>query len=102
MEIIVKNYEHYNRSMGKHITNKHQYTEEMKKGGYVTFERGQELSRQACDNKKKDYNYLSDKASEVIKSARNSTDRKGRIKPSDRLIDGMKSVGVNFDARRPE
>jgi hypothetical protein len=102
MEIIVKNYEHYNRSMGKKITSKNQYNEEMKKGGYVPFEKGQELARQACDNRKKDYDYLSTKASEVIKSARNSTDKKGKVHMSDRLIDGMKEVGVNFDARRPE
>lgn len=101
-EIIVRNYEHYNRALGKRIYTKHQYSEEMKRGGFVPFERGQELARQACENNKKDYNYLSEKASEVIKSARSSTDRKGKVHMSDRLIDGMKEVGVRFDARRPE
>lgn len=96
MEIIVKNYCHYNRALGKYISSKRDYVESMKRGGFVSFEKGQQLAEQSHENKRRAYNGLSPKATEIIKSASNIKDSKGRIKPSDRLIDGMKEVGVNF------
>ena len=83
--------------MGKYITSKRHYQEEMKKGGFVSFEEGERL---ANEPKTKPY-VLSKKAVDLIKSARQSADSKGRIKPGSRLIDGMKDVGVNFNAKIP-
>ena len=94
--IIIRNYEGYNSAMGKHITSKRHYEQEMRKGGYVSFEEGQKIAAKANRESHKDYK-ISDKARAVIASAKNSTDKNGNLKPSDRLIDGMKEVGVNFD-----
>lgn len=100
-KIIVRNYEHTNRSFpnwdtpkGKYIRSKRQYEEEMKRGGFVDFEQGNRVAEQT--NKYLDNRELTPKAQAVIKAARLQTDRKGKIKPSDRLLDGMKEVGVKF------
>jgi hypothetical protein len=95
--IIVKNYEHYNRSLGKYISSKKQYDEEMKKGGFVSFEKGCEIAERAREKLHKDYKELSPKATEIIKFAQLISDKKGNIKPSDKLIDGIKEVGMRFD-----
>lgn len=44
MEIIVKKWEHHNRALGKYISSKKQYYEELKKGGFVSYEEGQRLA----------------------------------------------------------
>jgi len=95
--IIVKEYSHWNRALGKYISSKKQYDEEMKKGGFVSFDKGCELADRARENLHKDYKELSPLALGIIKSARLMSDKKGNIKPSDKLIDGMKKVGLRFD-----
>lgn len=103
MNIIVKNYEHVNRSLpnwntpkGKYINSRKQYEEEMKKGGFVDYEHGSRIAEQNNINKDT-YTALSLEAENVIKAARLIKDRKGNIKPGSRLIDGMKKVGVKFN-----
>ena len=103
MEIIIKRYEHFNRSFknwdtskGKYISSKKQYEEEMKRGGFVDYEKGSRIAEQN-NIKNFDYKGLSPEAENVIKAARLISDNKGNIKPSDRLIDGMKQVGVKFN-----
>lgn len=100
--IIVKNYEHINRSFphwdtpkGKYIRSKKHYLEEMKRGGFVAYEEGARIAEQTYH--KNDYKGLNPVAENVIKAARLISDSKGRIKPSDRLIEGMKEVGVKFN-----
>ena len=102
MQIIIKKYQHVNRSFagwdtpkGKYISSKKQYDEEMKKGGFVGYEEGRKVAEQV--NSKSYNRELSPKAKDVIKAARLMSDRKGKIKPSDKLIDAMKEVGVNFN-----
>ena len=103
MEIIIKRYEHINRAFnnwdtpkGKYISSKKQYEEEMKRGGFVDYEKGCRIVEQA-NLKNSQYKGLTPQAENVLKAARLQTDSKGRIKPSDRLLDGMKKVGVNFN-----
>ena len=100
--IIIKSYEHLNRSFpkwdtpkGKYISSKRQYDEELKRGGFVEYEKGCRIAEQK-KSQKVDYKGLTPQAENVIRAAHNISDRKGHIKPSDRLIDGMKEVGVNF------
>ncbi len=102
MEIIVRNYEHVNRALpnwdtpkGKYIGSRKQYENELKRGGFVAYEDGLRIAEQSSKNC--EYKGLSNQAENVIKAARLSSDSKGRIKPSDRLIEGMKSVGVKFE-----
>ena len=96
MEIIVKRYEHYNRALGKYIHSKKQYKEEMKRGGFVSFEKGKEIAEKARTKMRKSYGKLSDKSMDIIRSAKQMKDHKGRIRPGGRMIDAMKEVGVNF------
>lgn len=92
--IIVKDYQHFNNSMGKYITSKHHYDNEMAKGGYIPYEKAQAIA-ESVKNRQRKYE-LSPKAKAVIESAKNSTDSKGKVHYSDRLKQGMKEVGVKF------
>lgn len=99
VQIIVKNYEHYNKSFGNwdtphgvHVKNKDHYDRLMKEGNYVTHEEGQEQNKGMGE---KPYT-LSKKGWEIIKAAKNSKDKKGNVKLSDRTIDAMKSIGVGM------
>ncbi len=95
MEIISRNYEHFNRAMGKHIRSRKHYEEEMRKGGYVTDEESRRRAAKEQRDLRKPYE-LSSTAQSVIECARSATDKNGNVRLSDRLIDGMKKVGVNF------
>lgn len=88
--IIIKNYEHYNRALGCHVKNKDHYDRLMKEGNYISYEESIERSK---DNGKKPYN-LSEKGWDIIKAAKNSKDKNGRVKLSDRTIDAMKEIGA--------
>ena len=96
--IIVKNYEHFNRAMGKHITSKKQYKEEMAKGGYVTFKEGERLaSKHKKENRQ---TYDNPKSMDLIRDvSMMKPDKHGKIKLSGRQIEAMKKAGVNFDPK---
>ena len=101
--IIVKNYEHINRSFrnwdtpkGKYIRTKKQYDEAMAREGMVPYEEGQRSAKkyeEALDKKK--YGGLSPKASALLKSVHK--DKKGKIRLSGKQVEGMKEVGVHFN-----
>lgn len=93
--IIVRDYSHYNRTLGKYIHSKRQYENEMAKQGYVSMEEGERIAEKARENMRKPY-ILSKKAKEVIYCAKNSADRNGKVSISDKLVEGMKEVGVNL------
>lgn len=97
MEIIVKKWEHYNRALGKYIKSKRHYIEEMKKGGFVSYDEGCRLAEQAQSKNRKAYKGLSPKAEAIVKSAQMTRDSKGRVKVGNRMIDAMKEVGVRFE-----
>ena len=102
--IIVRNYEHFNRSLpnwdtpkGKWIGSRAQYEKELAKNGFVSFEEGEKLAASGRKTLHKDYDGLSPQAMAVCKAAKDQADKKGNLKPSSRLIDGMKKAGVCFD-----
>lgn len=95
--IIIKNYEHINRSLpnwdtphGVHVKNKDHYDRLMKENNMVSYET---MQQQAQSKKLKDYK-LSKDAWEIIKTAQNSKDRKGNVKLSDRTISAMVKKGI--------
>ncbi len=90
MQVIIKNYDHYNRAIGKHIRSKDHYDYEMKSNNYITHEEAIERSK---NNGNKEY-VLSQNGWDIINSAKNSKDSKGRVKLSDRTIDAMKKIGA--------
>jgi len=53
--IIVKKYEHFNRAMGKYITSKKHYEKEMAAGGFVPFEKGEQMAESARAKNHKNY-----------------------------------------------
>lgn len=95
--IIIKNYEHYNRSLQKHISSKKDYIDSMKRGGFVSFEKAEQMVEKHRENRAK-YE-PSKKAEEIIRAASTMQDRKGNIKAGSRLIDGMRDLGLSF--KRP-
>ena len=98
--IIVKKYEHFNRSLGnwdspkgKYIGSKAQYEKELAKQGFVSFEEAEKMKT----NPHKEYKGISVKAMEVCKAAKDMADRKGNLRIGTRLQKAMESVGVSFD-----
>lgn len=96
-QIIVKNYSHINKAFpnwdtphGKLVKNKDHYDRLMKENNMITYEESVERSK---NNGNKPY-VTSQKAWDIIKSAKNSKDKNGNVKLSDRTIDAMKSIGA--------
>ena len=94
MLIKVKNYEHFNRAMGKHISSKKQYEQEMAKGGFIPFVEAKKIPH-------KDYKELGSEAQGLLRYAKQIKDRKGKLKLGGRAIEAMKKFGMNF-GRKPE
>lgn len=95
MEIIVKKYDHYNRAMGKYISTKKQYYDEMKRGGYVPSDEANNLA----DNHNKEKQWVpSDKCINMIKNAKDMTDKDGNITlgKHPRLVKAMEDSGMKF------
>jgi len=95
--IIVKNYSHYNRALGKYITSRDHYEKEMAKGGYVSFEQAEKMAESYKARHSGGYNGISPKAMEVCKAAKEMADKKGNLRIGNRLQKGMEKVGVSFD-----
>lgn len=102
--IIIKNYEHFNRSLpnwdspkGKYIGSKAQYERELKKNGFIPYEKAQALSSSA--NTHKPYDGLSPKAMKFLHQVKDMADKKGNIKVSDRFVKGLKEHGVKVDCQ---
>lgn len=98
--IIVKQYEHFNRSLGnwdspkgKYISSRAQYEKEMTKQGFVPFEQAESMK---CDTHKP-YNGISEKAMKVCIAAKDQADKNGKLMIGSRLKKGMESVGVSFN-----
>ncbi len=94
--IIVKNYEHFNRSLpnwdspkGKYIRSKAQYQNELAKSGMKVVEK----FGQTSEPKRKEY-VISQKTREIIKEVRQTKDKKGNVRLSDRQIDAMRQMGA--------
>lgn len=95
--IVVKNYQHFNKSLpnwntpqGVLVKSKDHYDRLCKEAGMVSYEKAKEM---ASGPKTKDY-LLSKKAQSIIESARNSKDRNGRVKLSDKTVKAMAEIGA--------
>jgi hypothetical protein len=90
--IIVKNFTpHYNSALGKVVRNEREYKEEMKRGGYIEYERAQEIT--AHNLEKRNKFDVSEKAMDWMRDVKSSSDKKGNIKMSDRQIEAMNKIG---------
>ena len=92
--IIVRNYEHYNSSMGKYISSKKQYYEEMKKGGYIPLEEAKQVSESR--NKQKTWT-PSKECLDVTRELYNKKDKTIRLGDYPKIVEAMEKKGMSFD-----
>ena len=88
--IIIKNYEHFNRAMGKQITSRAHYEKEMLAGGFVSFEKGEQLAAKK-KSEQQGYNGLSPEKMKFLHQVKDMADKKGNIKICDRFVEGLKT-----------
>ena len=99
MEVIVKkDISHYNRALQKKITNRYQYSDEMKRQGMVSQEKGDYLAKRAEESKKQPYKVSKDTMGFLMHMKAKS--KNGKITPRGNEIKYMQKMGVNF--KRPE
>ncbi len=87
--IIVKKYEHYNRSLGKYISSKAQYNEEMARGGYITQDKADAIAEKKQAERNRPY-IASKELRELTTAVAETADSKGRIRPGGRAIEKFK------------
>ena len=97
VEIISKDYNHFNRALGKQINSKKQYKEECKRQGMVTSEKGNDIAHKAKESNRNDYKPSKDTAQ--FYASLNKT-KDGKVKLSGRQLEFMKKKGVSF--KRPD
>jgi hypothetical protein len=97
--IIVRNYQHYNSALGKYINSRKEYEREMAKGGFVPFDKAEQMAEQARERNCKKYDGLSEKTMKFMHQVKDTADKKGNIRISDRYIKGLKEHGVKVDCQ---
>jgi len=100
--IIVKRYEHYNRSFkkwdspkGRYISSRAEYEKAMKEEGLIPLEQAKVIAEKVQQEGREYPNKLSPKAMSLLRSVHK--DKKGRIKLSDRQVDALKEVGAKVE-----
>lgn len=91
---------HYNRALGKKVYTKDDYLSEMKKQGMVPQKEAEQMVKE-FEKRKHTYDKPSEGAMDLMNCISNKRkDKNGKIKLSDREIDQMKKIGVNFTPRQ--
>lgn len=94
MEIIVKKWEHYNRALGKYISTKKQYFNELRRQGFVPFEEGCRLA----EKKSKESKWIPSKTcTDMMREVLDKKDKNIILGQHPKLVEGMKKMGVKFD-----
>lgn len=97
MQIIVKSYEHVNRSFnnwdtpnGKYIKNKDHYDRTMKEQGMVSYEKMKQMTE---ENYRRDKKFEpSKKALGIVKYAIEHADKNGNVKLSGKAVQALKEM----------
>jgi hypothetical protein len=92
--IIVRKYEHYNRTLEKYISTKKQYYDELKRRNYVPLEEGQRLA----EKKNKEMTWIPSK--DCVNMMRELYDKKKEkivLAQHPRIVEGMEKMGMTFD-----
>lgn len=99
MYFTVKKYEHYNRAMGKYISSRQQYNEEMSRGGYVSQEKAEQMV-DSYEAKRARKEYTPSKDFVAILDAV-KTRKKSKCKSfDDRTIEGIKELNIFTDKEK--
>lgn len=91
--IIIKNYEHFNRALDKYITSRSHYEKEMVKGGFVSFEKGEQMATKNRTERQK-YDGLSPEKMKFLYRVKDMADKKGNIKISEGFVKGLQEHKV--------
>ena len=94
--IHVKKYEHFNRAMGKYITSKAHYEKEMREGGFVPSDVGDQQAEDWSWRTKKKYKASKD-AHDIAEVIKDKADKKGNVKVPEKVVDKLKEMGMSFD-----
>lgn len=99
--IVKKSKEHINSAFGnwdtptgKYIRNEQHYKEEMKRHGFITYEEAMDRKRAKEEAQAKERFKVSKPVLSILKSVKDSADKKGNVKLSDRQVDAMKKHGL--------
>jgi hypothetical protein len=99
MEILIKKYEHFNRSFrnwdspkGRYISSRSDYEKAMREEGMIPYEQAKEIAQKEQAKREEYPNKLSPKAMSLLTSVNVKKD--GKIKLSDRQVKGLEAVGV--------
>lgn len=90
MQIIVKNWNHYNSALGVHVKSKDHYDSLMKKGNYIS----QEEQNDRCKNNGNKPFVLSKDAEDVIRAAKIKRNSKGEVKLDGKLGEKLIKMGA--------
>ena len=93
-------YTGYNRALGKHIRSRAHYIEEMKQGGYVPQEVGDQQVKDYHDSKP-EYTPSKD-AHQMIEACRIKANKDGSLNVPEKVIDGWQKMGMTFDKDKME
>lgn len=94
MEIIIKRWEHYNRELGKYISTKKQYYNELKRQGFVPFEEGCRL----VEKKQKESKWIPSKdCTDMMREVLDKKDKNITLAHYPKLVEGMRKLGVRFE-----
>lgn len=88
-------YRHFNQALGVQVESKEHFRSLLEKGNYIPYD---ESCKQVDKNiEKQKYKGISEKAKTFCHEVANQADKKGNIKWSDGLINGMKKeVGLDY------
>lgn len=90
MQVIVKNWSHYNSALGCYVKSKDHYDTLMKKGGFIS----QEEQNDRCKNNGNKQFVLSKDAEDVIRTAKLKRNSKGQVKLDGKLGDKLVKMGA--------
>lgn len=71
----------------------------MVKGGYIPFEKAEQIAESARARNRKDYKGVSEKTMKFLGVIKQQADSKGNIEISDGYVRGLKEHGVRIDCQ---
>lgn len=97
MYVKVKNWEHYNRALGKYIKSERHYWQEMEKSGCIPFDEAEKIANKANYEREKKASEINPKVLDILRSLNVTADRHGNIDLGSRAIEALKELGMKFD-----
>lgn len=88
-------FRHYNNSMGCMIYSKEHYKHEMRRRNMVPYDIAEEMAEEYDrNNPRKEYDELSPKAMDIIRSLKQTADKHGNLILGNRAIKALQEIGA--------